>query len=120
MRIWLVGVTVLINRVVNQAQEKVRTDLNAAQALYRGMGFTPLGDVLISGATTGAAGVHVTSVGYTAGGREVDDATLADAQALPLPDAAARNRAQGALRAAGSFPVRHRDKTWAAGLSPVA
>jgi len=32
---WLVGVSVLTNRVLNQAQEKVRTDLNAAQALYQ-------------------------------------------------------------------------------------
>jgi two-component system NtrC family sensor kinase len=32
---WLVGVSVLANRVVNQAQAKVRTDLNAAQALYQ-------------------------------------------------------------------------------------
>lgn len=32
---WLVGVTVLASRVLVQAQEKVRTDLNAAQALYQ-------------------------------------------------------------------------------------
>ncbi len=32
---WLVGVTVLASRMTTQAQEKVRTDLNAAQALFQ-------------------------------------------------------------------------------------
>ncbi|BDV42107.1 two-component sensor histidine kinase [Geotalea uraniireducens] len=33
---WLIGLYVIDSRILNQAQEKVRTDLNAAQAVYQG------------------------------------------------------------------------------------
>lgn len=33
---WLIGLYVIDSRILNQAQEKVRTDLNAARAVYQG------------------------------------------------------------------------------------